>query len=136
MLNLVALMGRIARTPEVKKGKDGKDFTITAIAVPNGLNADGTEKVMFVDLVCYNDGQKAFDYVNTGDQVGITGRLDVYTFAKKDGSTGYGTRVVVSSIEFGAKKASQEENIPSPKDVGIESPKEAPKAENPRNRRR
>lgn len=117
MLNTVILMGRIAHTPEVKKGKD-KEFTVTALAVPNGLDEKGNEKSMFVDIVCYGENQKAFDYVDTGDQVAISGRLDLYTFVKRDGTTGYGTRVIVNNIEFGAKKLAKEEpeEKPAPKE--------------------
>ena len=124
MLNIVALMGRIARTPEVKKTKDGKEFTITALAVYNGQNPDGSESTMFVDLVAYGECQKAFDFVDTGDQVAITGRLDLYTFDKKDGSKGYGSRVIVNTLEYGAKKQIKEE-----------APKEAPKEEKSRRAR-
>lgn len=124
MLNLVVLMGRIAHTPEVKKGRE-KEFTTTSIAVPNGLDEKGEPKVMFVDLVCYGENQKAFDYVNTGDQIAVSGRLDVYKFDKKDGSVGYGTRVIVNNIEFGAPKKEVEEQ-----------PKEKPKPEKPSRARR
>ena len=124
MLNIVALMGRIARTPEVKKTKDGKEFTITTLAVYNGTNPDGSESTMFVDLIAYGEVQKAFDYVDSGDQVAVTGRLDLYTFDKKDGSKGYGTRVIINSLEYGAKKQVKEE-----------APKEAPKEEKSRRAR-
>ena len=40
MINLVVLMGRISRTPEVKKGKDS-EFTVTGLAVPNGVDEKG-----------------------------------------------------------------------------------------------
>lgn len=117
MLNTVILMGRIAHTPEVKQGKD-KEFTVTALAVPNGLDEKGEETAMFVDIVCYGENQKAFDYVDKGDQVAISGRLNLYTFVKRDGTTGYGTRVIVNNIEFGAKKLTKEEpeEKPAPKE--------------------
>lgn len=131
MLNLVILMGRVAHTPEVKKGRENKEFTVTSLAIPNGLDEKGNEKAMFVDIVCYGENQKAFDYLNTGDQVAVSGRLDLYTFTKKDGSTGYGTRVIVNNIEFGAKKNPQ----PSPEEVGIEESKPAPQEKPSRARR-
>lgn len=125
MINLVVLMGRISRTPEVKKGKDS-DFTVTGLAVPNGVDEKGEETVMFVDLVCYGDRQKAFDYLDKGDQVCVSGRLDLYTFKKKDDTTGYGTRIIVNNLEFGAKK----------QEAAEEAPKEAPKEETSRRARR
>ena len=131
MLNSVVLMGRLSQTPAVKKGRDGKEFTTATLAVTNGVNADGSESVMFVDLVAFSEGQKAFDYVDKGDQIAIQGRLDLYTFDKKDGSKGYGTRVIVNSLEFGAKKL-QKEEAPAPE----ETPKEAPKEEKPTRARR
>lgn len=124
MLNSVCLMGRLANTPEVKKGRDGKEFTTATLAVPNGVDKDGNDVAMFVDFVCFLDCQKALDFVEKGDQIAILGRLDLYTFEKKDGSKGYGTRVIVSSIEFGSKKQAKEE-----------TPEEAPK-ENTRRARK
>lgn len=132
MLNSVVLMGRLSQTPAVKKGINGNLFTTATLAVTNGVNADGSESVMFVDLVAFNEGQKAFDYVDKGDQIAIQGRLDLYTFDKKDGSKGYGTRVIVNSLEFGAKKLQKEEEAPTKE----ETPKEAPKEENSRRARR
>ena len=132
MLNTVVLMGRIAHTPEVKKGKEGKEFTVTSLAVPNGLDEKGNEKAMFVDIVCYGENQKAFDYVDTGDQVAISGRLDLYTFIKRDNTTGYGTRIIVNNIEFGAKKAAPADVAPADYEVA----KEEPKQENSRRARK
>lgn len=128
MLNSVCLMGRLTNTPEVKKGRDGKEFTTATLAVPNGVDREGNEVAMFVDFVCFLDSQKALDYVDKGDQIAIQGRLDLYTFDKKDGSKGYGTRIIVSGIEFGSKKLVQEET-PAPTE-------EAPKEEKSRRARK
>ena len=125
MLNSVCLMGRLANTPEVKKGRDGKEFTTATLAVPNGVDKEGNELVMFVDFVCFLDSQRALDFVDKGDQIALQGRLDLYTFTKKDGSKGYGTKIIVSSIEFGSKKMVKEE-----------SPEEAPKEEKTRRARK
>ena len=119
MLNSVVLMGRLTKTPEVKKGKNG-DFTIASLAVPTAIE----DQPMYVDIVCYSNNQKALDFVDKGDQIAIQGRLDCYQFEKKDGSTGYGCRVIVNTIEFGSKKLNAEE---AP--VEEEKPAEAPKAE-------
>lgn len=100
MLNVVILMGRLAKTPEVKKDKNGEEFTTACIAVDSGK-----EQAMYVDLVCYSASQKAFDFVDTGDQIGVSGRLDIQSYTKKDGSKGLGVRVIVNNVEFGAKKA-------------------------------
>lgn len=120
MLNSVVLMGRLTKTPEVKKGKNGAEFTIASLAVPTAIE----DQPMYVDIVCYSDTQKALDFVDKGDQIAVQGRLDCYTFDKADGSKGYGCRVVVNTIEFGSKKMASEE---AP--VEVEKPAEAPKAE-------
>ena len=118
MLNSVVLMGRLTKTPEVKKGKNG-EFTIAGLAVPTAIE----DQPMYVDIVCYGESQKALDYVDKGDQIAIQGRLDCYTFEKSDGSKGYGCRVVVNTIEFGMKK------LPAEEAPVEEKPVEAPKAE-------
>ena len=115
-MNKVCLLGRICADPAVKEinGKNKlADFTL---AVDRGLSKEAKEKAkQTADFIrCKAWSQKAElieKYLKKGDQLALTGKIQVSSFEDNDGKRIYTTDVIVEGIDF-IRKQSVEENEP------------------------
>ena len=94
-MNVVILMGRMTRDPELKYTSGGKAFTNFSLAVQK--NRDEAE---FIDCTVWEKTAETIaEYFRKGNRILVQGRLSVSSY-EQNGEKRRMTRVVVNSFEF------------------------------------
>lgn len=111
-MNLVVMMGRLTRDPEVRYG--GANNTAVArynIAVDRRFHRDGEPEADFFNVVSFGkQGEFVEKYLHKGTKIVIKGELHNDNY-EKDGQKIYGNEIVTDSVEFAeSKNASQNNN--------------------------
>ena len=77
MLNQIALVGRITKTPEMMENQDGSKFAIINLAVPRTFkNENGEYDTDFIDCTLLKGiAENTCKYCKKGDVVDIKGRI-------------------------------------------------------------
>ena len=100
MLNQVVLVGRLVKTPEIRKTESGKKVSQITLAVPrNYKNIEGqyeTEDCTLWTAVAENTAE----YCRTGDMLGIKGRVQTKIIENDDGTKRKKTEVVAERVTF------------------------------------
>ena len=109
-MNMVILMGRLTRDPDVRysQGENGSSVARYTLAVdrrfvkrddPNAQTAD------FIGCVVFGKGAEfAEKYLHKGTKVVVTGRIQTGSYTNKEGQKVYTTDVVVEDQEFAESK--------------------------------
>lgn len=101
-MNEVNLIGRLTKEVEINTygdKKNGGSFSYNTLAVRDGKDAEGNDRVQFIDLVFWNAGADMLsNYVHKGDMVGISGKLVQNNYEDKNGVKHYSMRVSVRNI--------------------------------------
>lgn len=105
-MNVICLIGRAGVSPELKTTPNGASVVNFNLAVKK------RESTIWVRTVAWNKTAELISkYVKKGDQVGITGSLDVREY-EKDGEKRQVYEVVINQIDFlGSKKSEPEQEI-------------------------
>ena len=94
-MNVVILMGRMTRDPELKYTSGGKAFANFSLAVQK--LRDGVE---FIDCTAWEKTAETIaEYFRKGNRILIQGRLSVSNY-EQNGEKRKSTKVVVNSFEF------------------------------------
>lgn len=142
MLNVIALVGRLTREPELYNSNTGKQITKFALAFNQGKNADGTEDTGFIEVTTFDNlAQTCGEWLSKGDKVAITGRIYQKKFVRKDNSKGSQIELLASNVEFIDILKTSEDNVEEPNEeelpfdpspeVKVEQPKSAPQNAKP-----
>lgn len=102
MLNQVVLVGRIVRTPELRTTETGKKTATVTLAIPRSYkNMDGEYDTDFLDCVLWtNVAENTTEYCQTGDMVGVKGRIQSRVILNEDGSKKKKTEIVAEKVTF------------------------------------
>ena len=118
-MNLVVLMGRLTRDPEVRYSSDGGNANASfTIAVDRKYKKDGDANVDFIRCVAFGKVAEFVEkYIKQGTKIVVTGRIQTGSYTNKDGNKVYTTDVVAENIEFAESKnaAGQSESKPRSK---------------------
>ena len=94
-MNVVILMGRMTRDPELKYTSGGKAYTSFTLAVQK--TKDDAE---FIDCIAWEKTAETIaEYFRKGNRILVQGRLSVSNY-EQNGEKRKMTRVVVNSFEF------------------------------------
>lgn len=97
-MNMVMLIGRLTRDPEIRYTEMGvciARYTLAVDRISKDKEAD------FISCVAYADkGEFAEKYMKKGMKMAISGRLRTGKYEKDDGTTVYTTDVVANVQEF------------------------------------
>ena len=130
MLNVVAIMGRLARDPELRQTTTGKNVASFRIACDRGRrDANGQSQADWIDVVAW-DRQAEFvcKYFQKGSLIVVDGRLQSRSYQDKTGANRTAVEVVANNINFAGPKSSN----PAPMgDNGYAAPMAAPQAPAP-----
>ena len=88
MLNVVAIMGRLARDPELRQTTTGKNVASFRIACDRGRrDANGQSQADWIDVVAW-DRQAEFvcKYFQKGSLIVVDGRLQSRSYQDKTGA--------------------------------------------------
>lgn len=114
MLNQVVLVGRIVKTPELRTTETGKKTTTVTLAVPRSYkNMNGEYDTDFLDCTLWtNIAENTTEYCQTGDMVGVKGRLQTRVIQNEDGSKKKKTEIVAEKVTFLAQSPNNKEKQP------------------------
>ena len=96
-MNLVTLIGRLTRDPELKYSQSGKAFCKFSVAVTREYNRDEAD---FVNCVAWDKRAETIaEYLRKGRRVALQGRLSVRSY-EQNGETKWITEVIVDKFDF------------------------------------
>lgn len=100
-MNVVTLIGRIAKDPIISYTQERMAISRFSIAIGRGKDKNGNDRgTDFPSIVAFGKTAELIDkYLGKGRLVGITGRLQTGSY-EKEGRRIYTTDVVVDHIEF------------------------------------
>lgn len=109
--NSCTFIGRLTRTPELRKTSSGKSVTSFTLAVDGGRpNENGEWPVNFIDFVAWaNRAEKICENWKQGDLVAVRGELRPRPYVDKNGNKRVVAEIVVEArrkLASAAKNAS------------------------------
>lgn len=114
MLNVVAIMGRMVKDPELKTTNSGKSVCSFRIANDSGYkDASGQSQTNWLDVTAWGKtAEFVCKYFPKGALIAIEGRLQIRNYQDKSGSNRNAVEVVVSNVSFaGSKEPAQSQNV-------------------------
>ena len=110
MLNQVVLVGRIVKTPELRITDTGKKTATVTLAVPrNYKNMNGEYDTDFLECTLWtNIAENTTEYCQTGDMVGVKGRIQTRIIHNEDGTKKKKTEIVAEKVTFLAQSPNKD----------------------------
>lgn len=111
-MNVVTLIGRLTRDPELKFGQSGKAYARFSIAVKRAFSKDETD---FINCVAFGKTAEVLgEYVRKGGQVGVVGELRMNNY-ESNGEKKTTYEVYVNSLNLLEPKGGSNNNTSEPK---------------------
>ena len=106
MLNRCIIMGRLTRSPELRRTQSGKAVTSVTLAVDRDFKGQNGEKETdFIDVVAWgNTAEFLCNYFSKGRMAVVEGRLQIHDWTDKDGNKRKSAEIQVSNIYFADSK--------------------------------
>ena len=123
MLNVVAIMGRLAAEPTLRQTQSGKDVASFRIACDRGRkDANGQSQADWFDVVAWgNTAQFVCRYFQKGSLIAIDGRLQSRQYQDKAGNNRTAIEIVANNVNFaGGKQDSGETHKPSTNETALD----------------
>lgn len=101
MINRVVLVGRLTKSPELRKTQNGTSVCKFTLAVNRRVTGQGQPDADFISCVAWNKtADLMLQYLSKGSLIGIEGRLQTGRFTNNNGETIYTCDVMVDSLQF------------------------------------
>lgn len=110
-MNLVVLMGRLTRDPELRHTQSGTPVSTFSLAVDRGYTPkDGGERQTdFIDIVAWRStAEFVTKYFVKGQMAAVVGRLQIRDWTDKDGNKRRSAEVIADNVYFTDSKKSRE----------------------------
>ena len=108
-MNKVFVIGRLTKDPEVRTTSTGKKVANFSIAVNEGKDRDGNERVQYFNLSAWDRLAEIMEsYVKKGTRVAAVGSLQNRSWDKPDGTKGYATDISAREVEILSSRAETE----------------------------
>jgi len=111
-MNIVIMMGRLTRDPEVRYSQDGKAFATFSLAVDKRFKREGQADADFFNgFVAFGKTAEFIEkYLHKGSKVVVQAHLQNDNYQGKDGQMVYRDRFYIDSIEFAESRAASQAN--------------------------
>ena len=108
MLNVVAIMGRLARDPELRQTNSGKNVCTFCIACDRGRrDINGQKQADWIDVTAWEKTAEFIcRYFQKGSLIVVDGRLQTRQYQDKNGQTRTATEIVAQNVNFAGSKES------------------------------
>ena len=107
MINRVVLVGRLTKSPELRKTQNGTSVCKFTLAVNRRVTGQGQPDADFISCVAWNKtADLMLQYLSKGSLIGIEGRLQTGRFTNNNGETIYTCDVMIDSLQFLDQKKS------------------------------
>ena len=108
-MNIIIVMGRFTKDPEVRYSADNKAVARCSIAVDRRFKTDGQPEADFFNLVAFGKTAEFIEkYFHKGMKALVSGELRNNNYTDKDGVKRYTNDIIINSIEFAESKNSSE----------------------------
>ena len=106
MMNVVVLIGRLTKDPELRYTPSGKAVCQFRLAVDRGTSsAQGEKEADFFDVVVWEkQAENCANYLSKGRLVAVNGRLQSRSYDAQDGTRRTVTEVVARDVRFLERK--------------------------------
>lgn len=101
-MNVVLLIGRLTRDPELRYTQSGMAVCNFTLAVDRPFTSQsGEREADFIDIVVWNKpAENVSKYMSKGRQVAVEGRLQIRSYDGTDGQRHWRTEVIANRVEF------------------------------------
>lgn len=108
MLNIVAVMGRLARDPEMRQTTTGKSVASFTIACDRGRkDANGQSVCDWLNIVAWDKtAEFVCKYFQKGSMIAVDGRLQSRSYQDKNGQNRTAVEIVANNVNSGQSKES------------------------------
>lgn len=109
MLNQIAIQGRLARDPELRRTNSGKAVTSFTLACDRDFKNQqtGEKEVDFIECVAWGGTAEMVEkYFKKGQMAAVTGRLQIRAWEDKNGQKRRTAEILVNSVYFCGSKES------------------------------
>lgn len=121
-LNVVALMGRLTRDPEMRKTPQGVSVASFTVAVDRSFVKQGEDRQAdFIDIVCWRStAEFVCKYFRKGSMIALNGSIQTRTYQDKNGNNRKAFEIVADNVHFaGAKTPSENVQTGSEHDLDM-----------------
>ena len=99
-MNVVILIGNLARDPEKTFTNSGMAVTRFTVAINRFSRKEGGDSADFIRVTAFDKQAELVEkYLHKGSKVGVEGRIQTGSY-EKDGKTVYTTDVIANRVEF------------------------------------
>lgn len=114
MLNNIVIMGRLTKSPELRRTESGIAVTSFTIACERDYAPQGGEKETdFIDVVCWRSTAEFVEkYFTKGRMAVVTGRLQIRGWTDKEGNKRRSAEILADHIYFGDSKRDGDSQAP------------------------
>ena len=115
MLNVVAIMGRLVRDPELKTTQQGTSVCSFTIACDRNFAPQGEQRQAdFIDIVAWRQqAEFVSKYFQKGSLIAITGSIQTRQYQDKSGNSRTAVEVVANNVNFAGPKAADKPAVQS-----------------------
>ena len=110
MLNIITLMGRLTRQPELRYTQTGTAVASFGLAVERDFkDGNDNKQTDFIDVVAWrNTAEFVSKYFVKGQLATVSGRLQIRDWQDKDGNKRRSAEVVADNVYFAESKKARE----------------------------
>ncbi len=110
-LNVVAIMGRLTKDPELKTSQSGASWLGIQVTVDRSYTKQGEEKKCdFIPVSIFGKtAEFVAKYFKKGSMIVITGRIEMEEYTDKEGNKRTGFKVVANECSFAGSKKDNEQ---------------------------
>ena len=103
-MNVCCFNGNVCRSIELRKTQSGDSVGKFSLAIN-----EGKDKTEFVNLIAFGKTADLINqYVNKGDKIAVTTRVQTQQWDDKDGNKRYSTEFIISKFDFPARSSNQD----------------------------
>ena len=100
-MNMVCLIGRLTRDPEIRAAQSGLTIASYTLAADRRFKREGEPTADFIPVKAFGkQGEFCEKYLKKGMKIAITGRIETGSFTGKDGNRVYTWNVIADNHEF------------------------------------
>lgn len=114
MLNTIAIMGRLAADPILRRTQTGVAVASFTLACERDYAPQGGEKETdFIDVVCWRSTAEFVEkYFTKGRMAVVTGRLQIRGWTDKEGNKRRSAEILADHVYFGDSKRDGDSQAP------------------------
>lgn len=106
MLNVIVIMGRLVRDPELRRTNNGTAVTSFTLAVDRDFKGqDGERETDFIDVVAWKStAEMAAKYFTKGRMAAVKGRLQLRDWTDKNGVKRRTAEIIADTVFFADRR--------------------------------